>query len=631
VTTGERASRVAALAMAAVLAFGPWEFRDGLALGGLNVSLTEILAALAAGLGVIAVFLQRHDPEFQAHFRRSRPVLAVLAAWALLHFASLTWAPPDHGERAPLGMMLKVSLRATGMMVLASVACLLSFRVAFQRVVLGGLLLGLALLTGLGLAERRLGRELELFLRLFRDEPTWMLGEQRLALVFYHANTAAAYFELAAPALLVLAVSQWQRRWLRIPLLLWLGTVAVLLSLTYSRAGFGAAVIGALLLAGAARHSAANVRFWLRVLSVAYAATVVLAYALNPDMRARIGLTERSYQARYTFEQACVGHPGDRVEVPVTVKNSGEWPLSNAQAPGSVMYTLLTPMGKLVVPWWETVHLPPLAHGERKRVALHPQLPAKPGEYVLAVDIIRDEVLRISALGNPMAWLHCTVLARDEDDALLRKNGVRLGRPMDTSVVTVSRPADLERHHYWRAALLLFARHPLLGYGADRFHLVHRGWVPDAGYDDRARAHSVAAETAVDFGLLGLAVLLALVSVVAKRLWQIIRHAQFPQDAPALAAMAALGGLAVHSQVDYFLAYTQVAVIVWPLLGLACGAFRMPAPNATGTPDAAATLATTAEFDPERPSAHGGAGPDGGRSPGDAATGAGDSGGRAQP
>ena len=620
-TAGERASRVAALAMAAVLAFGPWEFRDGLPLGGLNVSLTEILAALAAALGVLAVFLQRHDPEFQAHFRRSRPVLAVLGAWALLHFASLTWAPPDHGEPAPLGMLFKVSLRATGMMVLAGVACLLSFRVAFQRMMLGGLLLGLALLTGLGLAERRLGRELELFLRLFRDEPTWMLGEQRLALVFYHANTAAAYFELAAPALLVLAVSQWHRRWLRIPLLLWLATVAVLLSLTYSRAGFGAAVVGALLLAVAARQLAPKQRFWLRVLSVAYAATVVLAYALNPDMRARIGLTERSYQARYTFEQACIGHPGERVAVPVAVKNSGEWPLSNTQAPGSVMYTLLTPMGKLVVPWWETVRLPTLDHGERKRVVLHPELPAKPGEYVLAVDIIRDEILRISALGNPMAWLHCTVLAPGEDDAQLRKHGVMLGRPVDTSFVTVSRPADLERHHYWRAALLLFARHPLLGYGADRFHLVHRGWVPDAGYDDRARAHSVAAETAVDFGLLGLAVLLALVSVVGRRLWHILRHAQFPHDAPALAAMAALGGLAVHSQVDYFLAYTQVAVIVWPLLGLACGAFRQP-----GTPDAAAPHATAAEFDPERPSAHGGAGPDGGGSAGGAAADAGDGG-----
>jgi O-antigen ligase len=96
--------------------------------------------------------------------------------------------------------------------------------------------------------------------------------------------------------------------------------------------------------------------------------------------------------------------------------------------------------------------------------------------------------------------------------------------------------------------------------------------VPDFGYDERARAHSVAAETAVDFGLLGLAVLVALVAVSARRLWQVLRHATVAHDAPALAAMAALGGLAVHLQVDYFLAYTQIAVFVWPLLGLACGA-----------------------------------------------------------
>ncbi len=584
------AQRCAALAMAALLAFGPWEFRDGLPLRGLNVSLPEILAAVAALLGSIAVLLNGRDPQFQAHVRRSRPVLLVLAAWAVLHFASLLWAPPDHGQPAPIGLMLKVSLRTAGMVVLAGIACLLSFHASFQRTVLGGLLLGLALLTGLGLVERRLGRELEPFLRLFRDEPTWMLGEQRLALLFYHANTAAAYFELTAPTLLVFTASQWRHRWLRAPLLLWLATVAVLLSLTYSRAGFGAAVAGALLLTAVALHTPPQHRFWLRLLSVGYALTVVIAYAANPDMRARIGLTERSYQASYTFDRACVGQPNERLNVPVTIKNWGEWPLSNAQAPGSVMYTLLTPMGKMWMQGWETVRLPELKHGDRAQVVLHPQLPAKPGEYVLAVDIIRDEILRISALGNPMAWLRCTVLAPDQNGAVLRKHGVTLGRPSDTSFVSVSRAADLERHHYWRAALLLFARRPFLGYGADRFHLVHRGWVPDAGYDERARAHSVAAETAVDFGLLGLAVLVALVWVTGRRLWLILRRGVLPGDAPALAAMAALGGLAVHSQVDYFLAYTQVAVFVWPLLGLACGAPLTTADP--GTADAAEPIGT---------------------------------------
>ena len=95
--------------------------------------------------------------------------------------------------------------------------------------------------------------------------------------------------------------------------------------------------------------------------------------------------------------------------------------------------------------------------------------------------------------------------------------------------------------------------------------------------------------------------------LVGRRLWQILRHGEFPQDAPALAAMAALGGLAVHSQVDYFLAYTQVAVIVWPLVGLACGALDFSAPAATGTAHAAPTDASAAEPDPERPPALGGA------------------------
>ena len=382
--------------------------------------------------------------------------------------------------------------------------------------------------------------------------------------------------------------------------------VATLLSLTYSRAGFGAAAAGALLLWLAAAGLPTVDRRWLRWMAAGYALTIVVAYVANPEMRARFGLTDRSYKVRYGFAHACVGEAGKPLDIAVDIKNLGEWPLSNVQAPGHLIHTWLTPFGKRLSPGWEQTPLPDMPQGTRSLLTLHTQLPRTPGEYVLAVDILRDQVLRVSESGNPLGWLGCLAVAPGTDLSAHAHDVVRLARPMDTSEVTVAPRLDLERRHYWRAAFLLFLRHPLLGHGADRFRFVDRGWVPDEAWDPRARAHSVPGETAVDFGLLGLGVLLALVLVTGRRLWQILRWpAWLPhhgRPGPALAAMAALGGLAVHSQVDYFLAYTQVAVILWPLLGLACGAAEHAAqsPSPSAAPDG------------ERRTANGDTGPDGG-------------------
>lgn len=576
IAAADVSARAAGLCLAALLAFAPWEFQNGVRFAGLNVTLAEILAALAAGASAIAVLLGTAVPEFRAHVARLRSVMLVLAAWGGLHVASALWAPPDHGEPANRMEILKFSARVLGMVALAGTSAALAVHRHFQRRAMGGLLLGLALLTGLGVAERVLGRDMEPFLRLFRDEPTWMFGEQRLSLVFYHANTAAAYLELAAPALVVLAARTSLSGWLRAVLGVWLAVVAVLLSLTYSRAGFGAAAAGAALLWWGARGLQPKDRRWLRWVSAGYALAVVLAYVINPEMRARFGINERSYRVRYAFDQACVGVAGKPVEIPIDIKNLGEWPLSNVQAPGHIIHTWLTPHGKRVTPGWVQTPLPTMEQGTAARVVVTAQMPRLPGDYILAVDILRDQVLRVSEAGNPIAWLGCLAVRPGGDVASHAGDRVRTGRPNDMSEVAAPARMDLERRHYWRAALLLFSRQPWLGYGADRFRMVDRGWVPDVAWDPRARAHSVPAETAVDFGLLGLGVLLALVLVTGKRLWRILRRPTWqPADGDpslALAAMAALGGLAVHSQVDYFLAYTQVAAILWPLLGLACGA-----------------------------------------------------------
>ncbi|MSQ81960.1 MAG: hypothetical protein EXR77_03465 [Myxococcales bacterium] len=559
----------AAFAFAVLLALAPWEFADGVRVGGLTITLPEMMAAMALLASGVALWRDRRQPDFGQHLRQCRGPLMAFGLWALVHLLSVAWAPTDHL------LVLKYSLRVAGAMALATCALVLGRHPPFRRTVLVGLIIGLLMMVVLGVLERRLGRDLELFLTLFRAEPTWMLGEQRLALTFSHANGAAGYFELAVPPVLVV-LAMAKTHWLRAGLIVVALVCAILLSLTYSRAGFGSAIVGAALLWVAAAGFAGAARRWLRRAALGYALVVVGAYVANPEMRARIGVDEHSYAATYTFERACVGHVGETVLVPVHIRNRGRWALSDRAAPGSVMHTLLTPMGKRVVPYWDHHPLAPMPPHTERTELLRVVLPQRAGEYALAVDVMREQVLRISQLGNPVAWLGCMVHPAGVDLQAAKLMGAQLRPPLDTSAVASGLRFALERRHYWRAALLLWERHPWLGIGADRFRLAHREYLPFLAYDDRARAHSVPAETAVDLGLLGLSVLALLVWQVGRRLWSVARYGS--GDWATVAVLGSLGGLAVHSQVDFFLCYTQLSMIIWPLVGIACGAVPVGRP-----------------------------------------------------
>lgn len=561
----------AGLAMAALLALGPLEAREaGLRVGGLLVSLPELLSALAVAVALVAACLS-YEPPADARQHRARVwIPAAFALWAIVALCSVAWAPADRGH------VLKYALRVSGGAALATAAFWLAPYAVFRRRFTAGVLATLGILTLMGTLERLVGRAFEPLLKLFRDEPTWMLGEQRLTTVFYHANTCAAFFELTAPYLVIAAAARGRKPWIRAVLLAWLLAVAVLLSLTYSRAGLAAGIAGAGLLAYAART--VRVRRALLVVALAYSACVAIAYGANPDMRARIGLTDRSYRATYRARTPCIGHAGERLAVQIAVRNRGEWALSNRQAPGSLLTTLMTPEGHRVGDWRQT-RLPDMPRGAKVTVPTTVDLPSRPGRYLLAVDVARDEVLRISALGNPMAYLKCLAAAPGADLARLRPPSLGSDRPRDASEVAAVRRMELERKHYWWAAWQLIQERPLLGLGADRFRLEYKRFVPAEAYDSRARAHSVVVETATDLGVPGLLALLALGAVLLSSAWVAIRRgwrchgdAASVGDGPILAAAAGLCGFGLHCQVDYFLGYTQIAILFWPMLGLLSGA-----------------------------------------------------------
>ena len=555
----------AGAAMLLLCLLGPLELRVATtAVAGLQVSGAELLAALTIAVGAAAVIM-RSLASGTGLRPLLRPASVALGLWAAVHLASALWAPADRL------LVLKFGLRVSSGVALALIASLLGDVPVFRRRLKLGLLLGLGAMTAIAGLERLLGQPMENFLRLFRDEPTWMLGEQRLSAVFYHANTFAAYLELTIPfVLLTLVGATVLGR--RVAGWLWLIARGAMLSLTYSRAGLVAGILGALALLWSARR-APPMPALARTAAI-FAAMVALAYGANPDMRARFGLEEREYRVRYAFFADCIGHAGETVRVPMRVSNVGQWPVSNRQAPGQLAHVVWSGRG---LPERSAFHyrdLPDLEPGDRSELAVSIRLPDEPGLYTTLFDIRRKRVLWIGSAGSPIGRLRCE--ARPAHVALDAPwdPGPGAGAGQDRDIRFQGRPLELSRKHYWQAGLALFADHPLGGIGADRFRLAYREYVPKRAWDERARAHSIVIETAANLGLAGLLALGLLGGVLGFALFDTLRRRQ-PVDGLRLAAAAAVLSFGLHSTLDYFLGYTQILLVAWPIIGL----LLSPPPN----------------------------------------------------
>lgn len=549
-----KAASAAATAMGALLLLGPFEAREAtLPVGPLALTFTELLAAFAVAVASAALLVvMRVDASFRTGVlaRLRGPAPWLMAAWACVHLISAAWADADAADS------LKFGLRTAGGVSLGLVSFAWASERSFLQRIEGFLLAALATMLAIAIVERTGGQAVEPFLGLFRTEPTWMLGEQRLATVFYHANTLAAWVELLLPWALIGAASRSGRRriW---PIVLSLGAIWML-GLTYSRAGLAAGVLAALALLFASGRGPR----WRSLRWLASVATVLIAgsYVANPDMRARLGLEERRYEVEYRFDADCEGEPGERVEIPVSVRNDGEWPLSNRQAPGELAHVAWPDEGRPDASAFRYQKLPPVAPGEEVTLTLAIELPQEPGTMDIVVDIRRKNVIWLSAVGVEPGRLRCVAgpVATEPTEIGGDEDAIRLQ----------GRPLELERRHYWQAALRLLAERPALGHGADQFHWRYRRFVPPRGWDGRARAHSIVVETAADLGALGL---LALGSWVGLLLFRTARLLAGGRASPRFALAAAVGCCAflAHGMVDYFLAYTQIVVVFWPLLGIA--------------------------------------------------------------
>jgi O-Antigen ligase len=156
--------------------------------------------------------------------------------------------------------------------------------------------------------------------------------------------------------------------------------------------------------------------------------------------------------------------------------------------------------------------------------------------------------------------------------ALLATADPRTGSPPTGATASRVVSTDSNRYAYWRVALDEFADHPLRGAGSGAFRVAWRQerTVPEAAVD----AHSLYVETLAELGLVGLALLVALLVAVA----MCGRRAYRAAPAAAAGPIAALAVWALHAGLDWDWEMPALTLVALALAGLVC-ALSLSAPG----------------------------------------------------
>ena len=125
------------------------------------------------------------------------------------------------------------------------------------------------------------------------------------------------------------------------------------------------------------------------------------------------------------------------------------------------------------------------------------------------------------------------------------------------------------RGSYWEVALRAFADHPVAGVGAGSFRVEWRR--ERTSPEHVADAHSLYLETLAELGLVGGAILAALIAALALGIARAVRAR--PGDAVVVATAAVAAAWAVHAGLDWD---WEMPAVTLPVLILAAGALQRP-------------------------------------------------------
>ena len=421
------------------------------------------------------------------------------------------------------------------------------------------------------------------WLNQYRDGVRVVGGQVRSGATLQYPTIAAMYFEIIFALGAGLLLSVWDENTgargreqarsgaNRVRLVVLLAALLLIgegLSLTFTRAGL-MGTIASLAAMGVWRFSRRGLDSGLVVIATLVAVVVALPLWSWSGEAVRLRFSSEGRQGWYRVDFAAAKTltmtTGEDTFIDVSATNTGRvtWQ-PGAEAPFRASYHWLDRDTDRVVQYdGARTELPAdITPGSSATLAMQVRAPEKPGHYRLAWDLVQEHRLWFSTeSGATLTWTTVDVVP-----------GVAVARPLAMGRgprVVPPQEVVLGRLTLWRAALGIFAAHPIFGVGPDNFRLTYGPYVGQANPDPRVHSNSMYLEWLTGAGLVGM-------FVFGWLLWRAeylmrLTRAWLPHSASSLYAGVAAAGVAVlvHGALDSFLTFTPTYVAITLMLGLA--------------------------------------------------------------
>ena len=550
-------------AVLAILLSAPFErLQPALSFPGQELSNLEAVV-LGALLAWIAWAILARQP-LQLKTGLSAPVL-----WLVVVMLVSALMSPEHTTQ---------SLRFVGRFLVGFLVFLLVANAVNSRFRLNGALLAVALVgtcvSLLGLLEYQQVEWVEQWLRPFRPSDSWAAGEPRITSTLPYPTVTSMYLEVSFGLTLALLLQvvrdrSWGRALLIFTALVLIGSCTIF---TLTRSGLvslGVVLMGSAWLWWRGRGV---LRSLWALLGVAWILGCVFGYRLLTDegsywLRLTTQTSQDWYQVDYQVPESLELRTGQVHQVEVAISNSGLAAWDPAEvAPTRLAYHWLDPESREVVEFegLRTDLARPVKPGQDIALQAQVRAPAIPGRYLLAWDMLREDLFWFSLEGCPSAYTSVEVKGPMGQDLPIRP----LEEMPETRFV-------LSRWQLWSTALEMIAANPILGVGPDNFRLLYGRYAGLEVWDRSYHTNNLYLEFFVCTGFLGGGLffwLLWRLFLILRRQW---KRASQQTLSHIVGISAATSAILVHGFFDYFLEFTPTYLMIWSTLGLAAAALRL--------------------------------------------------------
>ena len=519
-----------------------------------NLEAAVVCAFVAAAIGVL---IARRLPVWRT------PLTLTWAAWLLAMVVASLASPVSQVN----------ALHMTGRMTAACGVFLLAANGVTTTARLRGVL-GLAVVAGavvsvLAILEYAGVRPVLLALRTFRPFVATVGAQVRAGGPLQYPTIASMYLEVVFACGLGLLLTELDasRRMHVALLFVALTVIAEAITLTFTRTGL-ITMAASLLLVGVLRRIYREGAGTMVIGALGVVIVALFAGSRSADslwLRLTSEGQETWYRARVSAPQELTLAPASLTRIPIAVTNTGRLPWdSRATPPMFASYHWLAAEGSRFVEFEgeRTSFESPVPPDATATVAVTVRAPQQAGRYRIEWDVVQEGRLWFST--EPGA-VHAMSRALIEGE-------MPASPPLTTPPPRPSvRPGRLV---LWRAALRMFAAHPILGVGPDNFRLAYGTYAGLANTDERTHSNNMYLEVLAGGGVIVAAAFAALSWCAAVCAMDLAKRAGGAVGGVAAGLAAAVLAIAVHASVDSFLSFAPTYILFSLTLGCAVACAR---------------------------------------------------------